>query len=878
MENSRRKFIKKIGIAGAAVLGNSLLAAKSVSETFSANHNPLPNMSVTESQFALFQCTSNGAVITPVTDTLALMPSHGTVSISPAIKWEDSLASGNGIMGALLAGDPLKDTLIINHCKLWLPLGSREMVPDVGTVLPEMRRIIGEKGYSAGHQFFLQKASEQGWDGKLVWTDPFHPGFLLEIDQPDESEVTEYARIEDFSTGEVRIQWRKGNSEFSRRMFVSRVNNVVVLKLAGPKAKLSCNLRMSQIGNDMINSTIVHTNGLITCHNIYVKGKGGYDGAIRIASQGGKMTCDGQSVSVDGASSITLVMRIQPWKIPLPGSDAWPYSSDNPEFKLKTSTKFQKAALDYQPQWMEQLKSDLAIISSGYEKLFQQHAKAHGAIFNRVSLDLGGSPSERGMSSESLLDLAKKEKRLPSALLERMYDAGRYVFICAAGPDTPPNLFGIWTGTWKPAWSGDYTLDTNIQLDIESAFSGNMAECLSGFFRLMESFVPDFRTNAKRLYGCRGILSGSRASNTGIHLHWDKGWPGEMWTPGAPWLAHWFYNYYLYTGDKKFLSEHSVPWMKDCALFYEDFLKGTEDANGHYTFRPSYSAENGWADNATQDISICRELLNNLISACETLGIEREGIERWKGMLLKLPPYLINTEGQLKEWSTPDKGENNNHRHLMHLYGAFESQEFSEEADPKLFQAARVALNNRLQGAKETATHGRMHMGLAATSLGMGNEAYGRLRLMATDRSMYPSMITAHNDGPTTLCDDGNGSIPEIINRMAIQSKPGRLMFLPAIPDALPKGSISGTRARGQIGIDLISWDTLAGKLSAKITSDVIQEIDLVLPPKMIIDKLTVDGIDKVVTPQGVRKQGCKLMLPYGKPVVIEAKYHPDGL
>jgi len=878
MENSRRRFIKKIGIVSAAVFSNSLFAAKSLIKSISS-HSILPlTVSETLPLNDLAPQTSSGLPITSVVNTVKLMPKHGTVSIAPAQKWEDSLASGNGIMGALLSGDPGKDTLIVNHCKLWLPLGSREILPDVGKVLPEMRRIIGENGYSAGHQYFLEKAMEQGWDGKLVWTDPFHPGFLLEIDQAAKSDITEYARIEDFSTGEVRVQWREGESEFSRRMFVSRVDNVTVLRLTGPKTKLSCKLHMAKIENELINSTILHTNGMISCHNVYINGKGGYDGAVRITKQGGTLTCDGQSVKVEGATTITMIMRIQPWKVPLQGSEAWPYSPENPEFTLQTSTQSQKAAMSYQPQWMEQLKSELMSLSSSYKKLLKPHTKAHGAIFNRVALDLEASPSERGLSSEALLDLSQKEKRMPPALLERMYDAGRYVFICAAGPDTPPNLFGIWTGTWKPAWSGDYTLDTNIQLDIESAFSGNMAECLEGYFRLMESFVPDFRNNARKLYGCRGILSGSRASNTGIHLHWDRGWPGEMWTPGASWLAHWFYDYYQYTGDKKFLSEHSIPWMKECALFYEDFLKDTEDASGHYTFRPSYSAENGWADNSTQDISICRELLNNLIAACDTLGIERDGMERWKEMLSKLPPYLINDEGQLKEWSTPDKGENNNHRHLMHLYGAFESQEFSEEDDPKLFQAARVALNNRLRVAKETATHGRMHMGLSATSLGMGNEAYGRLQLMATDRSMYLSMITAHNDGPRTLCDDGNGSIPEIVNRMAIQSKPGRLMLLPAIPDALPSGSISGIRARGQIGIDLVRWDTKSGTLSTTITSDLQQEIDLVLPPKMVVYRLTVNGINQVVVPQGVRKQGCRLNLPTGKSVVIETKFHPDGL
>ena len=491
-----------------------------------------------------------------------------------------------------------------------------------------------------------------------------------------------------------------------------------------------------------------------------------------------------------------------------------------------------------------------------------------------MSIDLGGG-AERGLSSETLLDLAKKENRLPAALLERMYDAGRYVFICSAGPQTPPNLFGIWTGTWSPAWSGDYTLDTNIQLDIESCFSGNMAECMEGYFKLLESFVPEMQVNAKNLYGCRGIMSGSRASNTGLHLHWGNGWPGQFWTPGAPWLAHWFYDYYQYTGDKEFLAKRAVPFMKECALFYEDFLKGTENASGKYRFSPSYSAENGMADNSTQDISIARELLTNLIAACETLGIEPTGVQRWKAMRAKLPPYQINEQGQLKEWAIPGKGENNNHRHLMHLYGAFESPEFSEEADPRLFEAARVALRNRLKAARETATHGRMHMGLAATTLGMANEAYGRLKLMATDRSMYPSMVTAHNDGPSILCDDGNGSIPEIVNRMVVQSQPGLLRLLPAIPDALPQGTLSGTRARQQIGVDSVHWDRKAGTCQAIVTSDIGQTIRLVMPRDMVVESIRLDGQAQTIVDQGVAKRGANLVLPKGKNVNIVVKFKP---
>ena len=818
--------------------------------------------------------------LTPAADTAALMPRHGTVSIKPADNWEDALAAGNGTMGALLYGDPRRDTLIADHCRLWLPAGSREVLPDMGPVLPEMRRIIGEQGYDAGQKFFLKTAREQGWGGSLVWTDAFHPGFFLRIDQPEPGAITEYARVEDFATGEVWARWHTEAGNFTRRLFVSKTDNVIVVTTTGPKGKVSLSAVMQEVDNALIKSMAVHEVGLITCHSVYVHGKGGYDGAIRVVAEGGVQISDGHSVSVTGADSVTLLLHIMPWKTPLSGSQAWPNSPDNPDFTRAappTRNTVQAAGTAYDPQWMEALTRDLNALPSGYDALLKPHAAAWGVLFGRVSVDLGGTPAERSMSSEALLDLAQKEQRLPPALLERMYDAGRYVFLCSAGPETPPNLFGIWTGTWHPAWSGDYTTDTNLQLDTELAYSANLAECMDGYFNLWDSYVPDFQRNARDLYGCRGILTGSRASNNGLALHWDDSWPGNLWTPGAPWIAHWYYDHYLYTGDKAFLRDRALPWMEQCALFYEDFLMGTEDDSGHYTFRPSFSAENGWGDNAAQDIEIAHELLTNLIAGCETLHVNPEGVARWKALLAKLPPLLINEEGHLKEWANPTQGEKNDHRHLMHLYGAFESGQFGEEADPILFEAARVALHNRVAASTEDATHGFMHTGLAAVGLGLGDLAFARVELMAKHRSVYPSLVAAHFGGPRTLCDDGNGATPEIVNRMIVQSQVGRLELLPALPAALPKGTLSGTRARGALTVNRVTWDITAGTLSAVLTSDAAQTLALVLPPDAVIDSLTVDSTARPVTTQGVRKQGCTLHLPEGQAVTIEARFHFTG-
>jgi len=318
---------------------------------------------------------------------------------------------------------------------------------------------------------------------------------------------------------------------------------------------------------------------------------------------------------------------------------------------------------------------------------------------------------------------------------------------------------------------------------------------------------------------------------------WDDGWPGNLWTPGAPWIAHWYYDHYLYTGDKRFLKDRALPWMGQCALFHADFLKGTEDAGGHYTFRPSFSVENGWGDNAAQDIEIAHELLTNLIAGSETLRVNPEGVIRWKALLAKLPPLLVDRQGQLKEWANPAQGEHNDHRHLMHLYGAFESGQFSEEADPALFAAA----------------------------------------LLAKHRSIHPGLVDGHSGGPRTLCDDGNGATPESVNRVIVQSEPGRLELLPALPTALPHGTLSGTRACGAITVNRVTWDRKAGTLSAVLTADAAQTLALALPPGATIDGLTVDGAAHQATTHGVRKMGCVLHLPEGKAVTVAARFHFAG-
>ena len=783
--------------------------------------------------------------VEPMKDLRSVMPVHGTASIAPATKWEHAFVSGNGRMGAMLFGNPHDETIVANHARLFLPLGTREILPDLAKYVPELRTIIREKGYGLANRsssspamaFFLGEAKKQGYPG-LRWTDPYHPGFFLTMKSSSDGEVRDYVRTEDCATGEVAVRWTDDAGTWLRRMFVSRPDNVIVLSIKGPgEEQVTCHVAMPKIEETRINSTIEAGGDYFACHNVYVFGKGGYDAAVRVIAKGGRAApCDG-AIKVMAANEAIILMRIEP---------------------------FTKLA-DSAPQ---KLRTALAALPADYDKLLAPHAKAHGEIFNRVSIDLAAPAEDRALPGETLLEQAAKTGKCPLALAEKMYDAGRSMFICSAG-ELPPNLQGIWTGTWKPDWSGDFTLDTNVQAAVGSGLSCDMREGMEGYYRLIESLVPDWRQNAKMYYGCRGVFSCTRASNTGLHLHWGT-WPGVFWTAGAGWLAHWFYDHYRYTGDRKFLAERTIPLLKEIALFYEDFL--VTGANGKYEFIPAYSPETGCGINPTMDIAVAKEVLSCLIAGCRDLGTDADSIPKWQAMIDKLPAYRINDKGELAEWITGDNPERYGHRHCSHLYPAFQSFELTPEKHPELWEAARKATQAKVDAGGEKSSFNRMQSGIAAAYLRMPEAAWRQFSVMATLNNMYPSMITSHEPNGGILNTDGNGSIPELLHMMLFFSWPGRLDLLPALPDALPTGTLRGVRARGQIRLDNLTWNKPAGTIHLELTSSVDQTITLRLPSCEKIKQLRVTAggaKDKPADAPNARE----LTLPAGAPATVEIQF-----
>ncbi|WP_197231307.1 glycosyl hydrolase family 95 catalytic domain-containing protein [Novipirellula artificiosorum] len=780
---------------------------------------------------------------------------HCAVSTQPLPDWTSSFLTGNGNMGVIMSGDPYEEKLVVNG-KLYLPLGSKEILPDLSDFKNEFKKAglaAGKDGPATVHKLMLEKT-----DHKLINTDPFHPAFQLRIaSQGDPDTVTNYRMTEDFATGELRVRWSDDQGNWSRRLFVSRPDDVVVMAIDGPQGKVNCELTM-QVEHPQVKSELKLEEGWLGTHNTYLQGKGGYDNLIRVVPQGGRMSQHADRLAIDGADRVLLIMQVKPWKTPLPKqqSEAWAYSPNHPDLKLPHATNR-----------LPGMKETLAGLQPDYEKLFVPHAQAHGSLYNRIQLDLGGDRELRNLTSEELLARAAKQGMMSNALAERLYNACRYLTICCSG-DTPPNLQGIWTGTWNPAWSGDYTLDSNLQLEVQSMMSCNMPELMASYFDLVDSWIPEWRLNAKKIYGFRGVVSNARASNTCLLLHWGSQWPGEQAAIGlAGWMLHFYYDYYLFTGDRDFLAQRFVPLAKEIALFYEDFLSGTEDESGKYQFYMGYSPEHRLYANTTFDISIAKNVLTTLLTACQELGIEQQSQPKWQAMLDKMPPYLTNDAGELQEWSWPGVGEDYNQRHHSQFLPLYQFCEFDRDSTPELWKASELAFEQKvthwLNGPKPNSnhiTHGMMNQGQCAARLGRGDIVYDVLSRMVTRNYVYPSFMISYWPDLKGFGFDPIGTIPDVLNNSLVFACNDIVDVLPALPEQWPTGSISGVLLRGQIQVQQLTWDIPRGKVNLTLLSDKDQTVTLRFPERL---RLLADPTS---TPPNCQK----LTLTKQKPVHIE--------
>ncbi|MCX7050257.1 MAG: glycoside hydrolase N-terminal domain-containing protein [Candidatus Sumerlaeota bacterium] len=784
------------------------------------------------------------------------VPERGFISATPGETWEQGLLSGNGTIGANVFGQPADETIIFTHHRMFLPTGAPVVPPDTASRLFEVRQLIDRGLYKQATQLAFNLSGQDGF----MYPDPFVPAFDLRITMPARGEVRDYARSVDFQTGQATVHWADDRGVFERRLFVSRADGVAVLLITGPgKGSVDCVLELAarnpepKLGEKTVTqsaevfkshvSNIVATADAthLTFSSAFTKAYPGsihrLEGAVRVIAPGGQVMADGSKMIIKGADQALAFISIEPI-----------YDPDRPQ--------------------IEPMKKALDDLPTDYARLLERHAAIHGGMFNRMRLDLGGGADHR-LTTEELLARSTSEN-LSRALTEKVFDAGRYNIISCTG-ELPPTLQGVWAGTYVPSWASDFTQNGNVPSAIAGMLPGNTPELMLAYTSYIESIVPYLRVNARHIFGARGIVLPSRSTTHGYNNALAPNFAGGMWVAGAPWAARFFYDYYLYTGDRKFLAEHALPFMQEAALFFEDYLY--EGPDGKFVFNPTTSPENAPRNtrsqgtfNATMDVAAAKELLTNLIAASRELGVNAQKIPVWQKMLGRMPGYMISDAGVVKEWLTPKLEDNLDHRHSSHLYPLYYSMPDEIAADPKLQAAFRKIVEIKMENHYRKAgfmSFGVVQLGQAAATLGEGELAYQAiLRLV---NSYWLSNLASMHNHRSLLNMDISGGLPSVLIQMLVASAPGKVRLLPALPKAWPTGTIEGALCRGQIEVRQLTW--APGRIRVSLLSGREQTIELSVPAT--IQKITATSGTAKIAP-AADDRARKITLPQGRAVTLE--------
>jgi hypothetical protein len=387
----------------------------------------------------------------------------------------------------------------------------------------------------------------------------------------------------------------------------------------------------------------------------------------------------------------------------------------------------------------------------------------------------------------------------------------------------------------------EYTLDANLNLQIAGGNIGDMPEAMAGYFAINEGWQKDFETNAIKLLGCRGMLACGNTPGTtsGLEATINSTYPYQYVTGEEPWLLYPFWEHYLITGDTNFLQNQLYPLLKEMGYFYEDFLTLT-DTNGNYIFSGSVSPENQPANtalvnNSTFDIAGAKFALTTLIQTCNILGLDQgagQGVQTWSNILNKLPPYLIgepnNPDGALCEWSWPGLNDNYNHRHSSHLVTVWPYREITPEDTPALFNAAAITLAKKDAYNYENTGHGLLHSAFIAAGLKDALAVNHKILRLTREGWYYDTLASSHYNGAGVFCTDTCNAMPGVMMEMLISSSPGVLELLPALPQTLTQGSITGVKGRNRVTIQSLSWNMSSNSVDCILNSDIDQSITLI--------------------------------------------------
>ena len=720
----------------------------------------------------------------------------------PAAKWSEALPVGNGRLGAMIFGGAAGERLQLNEDSVWAGEKRDRINPQAARALPEVRRLL-----LSGQV----KEAEALADKAIIATPrrmpPYQPLGDLLLTFPGHEAATGYRRELNLDTAMAAVRYRVDGVDYTREVFASAPDQAIVMRLtASRRGSLTFSAILSREADanaraEAPNHVVLEGRAIPNGERHAGEPRTGvqFRAVLAVRARGGKTAIDGHRVVVTGADSALLL--------------------------LNAGTSMRSL--------------DVKLPTSGYDALAAAHLADYRRLYRRVTFQLN-APAPDLPTDERLRRVASGAT--DTALEPLYFQFGRYLLIASSRPGTlPANLQGIWNDLLAPPWESKYTININTEMNYWPAEVTNLTELHEPLFDLVEKARDDGRRVARQMYNAPGFVLHHNTDGWGHAVPID-GVGSGIWPMGAAWLSLHFWDHYEFTHDRAFLARRAYPVMKEAAEFL--LATATRDGQGRLLIGPSISPENRYKTrdgqigklcmSPTMDVEIAHALFTRVAGAARILGQDEPFAQAVLKARDQLPPLRIGSHGQLLEWleeyDEPDPG----HRHISHLFALHPGNQIAPRTTPELARAARTALERRLAAGSGHTGWSRAWIINFWARLEEGAKAHENIVALLA-KSTHPNMFDNHP--PFQI--DGNFGGTAGMAEMLMQSHAGEIALFPALPAAWGTGSISGLRARGNVGVDL-EWAN--GKGTRARLSTAADQWLVVRPPSGATPAITGPG------------------------------------